>query len=275
MTAKRTGDEDDRTVVKTAGARPARSGRGLWSSMRRLFTRPEAAAEDAPASGPMEGEEDHWVTLTLDELLKQQPDLDVHVVSLRQFRAAIGPTWQRVAPKVMLIADATLRRVAGPGNPVRQQGDELFLMAFPRLRPEDGHRRAATAAIELGKRLVGARFSIVGGGDVPALCLGSLKAGDLVDADGQLDPIALAAAGEATHPVDLGDAGPTAATGDDDTAQRATLRPLDRDEAAKGDHVWRRLEHRKQQVDMRLVPIEAPEKKKKSNEPEWVPIQKR
>lgn len=271
MTAKRKNEAGGRKGGRDGSA--GASGHGLWSSMRRLFTRPEAA-EERPASGPMEGEEDHWVSLTLDELLKQQPDLDIHVVSLRQFRAAIGPTWQRVAPKVMLIGDATLRRAAGPGNPVRQQGDDLFLMAFPRLRPEEGYRRAAAAAIDLGKRLVGARFSIVGGGDIPALCLGSLKAGELVDEDGRLDPVALAAAGEATRPVDLGDAGAAAADGDDDPAAGPVLRPLERDGTAKGDHVWRRLEHRKQHVDMRLVPIEAPEKKK-SAEPEWVPIQKR
>ena len=69
-------------------------------------------------------EEDHWVHLSLEEILERDADLVVHVVTLEQFRAAVGPTWEKIKDKAILLAEATLRKVAGHGNPVRAIGKE-------------------------------------------------------------------------------------------------------------------------------------------------------
>ena len=135
----------------------------------------------------MEGEEDHWVHLSLEEVLERDPNLVVHVVTLSQFQAAVGPTWGKIKDKAILLAEATLRKVAGHGNPIRAIGKEgVFLLTFPRLSPAEGLRRAAEAAIAVGQHLVGERFSIVGNGQAPLVCVASMTGHDLLTPAGEL-----------------------------------------------------------------------------------------
>ena len=175
----------------------------LIGRFRTFFSGKKAVNPDAEElNGPMEGEEDHWVHLSLEEVLKRDPELVVHVVTLAQFRAAVGPAWDKMKDKAILLAEATLRKVAGHGNPVRAIGQEgVFLLTFPRLSPADGLRRAAEAAIAVGQHLVGERFSIVGDGQVPLTCMASTRGGDLLSPLGELTPDTVDALATAAMPI--------------------------------------------------------------------------
>lgn len=246
---------------------------GMWRRMTSLFRRTEDAAPQVAPPESMERDDDHWVPLTLDSLLKAQPDAELHLVTLTQFRVAIGPTWGRIRDKVLILSETVLRRFAGPGNLVQRQGEDVFLLAFPRLGAAEARKRAFAAAVDLGQRLVGARFSVVGDGEAPMLGFASGSGADLLGEDGKLDPAALAALAAAAQVVDTGSTTGAPATGRQTTGKGIAAK--DEGRAAPDDPNWRRLQRDgvPDKADVRLVPIEPP-KRKKAPEPEWVPIRK-
>lgn len=264
-----------KSAVPEVAAAAAAAPRGVWGRFKTLFGRSAAAEEAAAPAAPMDGEEDHWVPLTLDSLLSSQPETEVHVVTLRQFRAAIGSTWDRVRQKVLVLAETVLRRFAGPGNLVQRHGEDVFILAFPRLDPAEARKRAFAAAVDLGKRLVGAKFSVVGDptGASPMIGFATGSGASLLGADGSLDADALGALVDQARDVDTGPAG------DSLSGSRRTTTGADvASDARSGggdDPEWRRLERDdpRAKADVRLVPIDPP-KRKKAPEPQWVPIRK-
>lgn len=255
-----------------AGGKPT----GVMTSLKAWFGFTPTPAPRVPTRTEKSGtEEDHWVPLSLDEVLSRDPNAEVHLVTLRQFRVAVGDIWPRIASKAVLLADATLRQVAGPGCLMKQSQEENFLLSFPRLTPMDGRRRATAAAIALGQKLVGAKFKVTGSTEAePAICMVSVKASDLVGPDGRLDPQALDLVAAQSTPV--GDA-PTLTTEDTGTAtaESIALKKLSRTAPAEGDPEWEKLRHTRARGDLELVPIQQGQKKKKVEDMQWVPISRK
>lgn len=283
-----------------------RKKKSLWGSLRRVFS-PEKSEDALPTTAfpePMRGEEDHWVDLTLEEILQRRPELEVHLVSLTQFRKAIGSTWNRIGDKAIMLAESTLRKVAGHGNPVRVFGEEgVFLLAFPRLSELEGRRRATEAAIAVGQKLVGARFRIVGNTmDEPLVSLASGKGGDLIDEYGSfLEKTVYSLEQQAVPPPKAMDnhssnsvapslqdeAGFLAGIAQSDdtdpgwaplahSQQEHTMEiaVIESDESLKRyNPKWRAIKHKKQKGEARLVPI-GHRSKSKGYIPEWIPIKK-
>lgn len=267
-------DEDDgldESEDKKAGRK-----KGLFATMRSLLKRAPAPAPAVPtgkqAIEPMQGEEDHWVSLSLEQLLTQDPSALVHIISLRAFRQALGPVWERIATKVLMIAEGTLRQHAGPLAKIQQNGPDVFLIMFNSLSPEAGRRRAFDISVVLGKKLVGAKFQIVGSGGALGIGLVSLPASALLGEDGQLAADALDQAAEAAPQVsDTAEAGVWM-----ETVGKVEIdpnfAPVSRGDKAYKDNTWLKFKVSQPKPEIRLVPIEPP--KKKVGEPEWVPIRK-
>lgn len=251
--------------------------KGLFATMKSFLTRSddgedqEALKNNAPIA-PMEGEEDHWVSLSLEQVLAHDPSALLHIISLRTFREAVGAVWDRISPKVLLIAEGTLRQHAPPSTKIQQAGDDMFLLMFPHLSPEAGRRKAFDISVLLGKKLVGAKFQIVGSGGALGIGLVSLPASALLTDDGTLAPDALedaaAAAPQVSDTADVGVWMETVGKVDIDP----TLTPGQRNDPAFKDNKWLKFKVTQPKPEIRLVPIEPPKKKKA--EPEWVPITK-
>jgi len=280
--------------------------RGLWGSLRGFFSQATTPSMDsAPLPmEPMKGEEDHWVDLTLEEILQRKPELEVHLVSLTQFRQAIGDTWDRVGAKAIMLAESTLRKVAGHGNPVRVFGEEgVFLLAFPRLSELEGRRRATVAAIAVGQKLVGARFRIVGDGmSSPLVCLASSKGNELIDPQGNFaEQAILAMETEATPLAEsaaVNNAEATAKAGQDSTDLFISMTssdsndpewsPIDYETDRHDNEIntidknsklsqynpkWRTMKHKSRNESIKLIPIDHKTNRKEYFN-EWVPIKK-
>jgi hypothetical protein len=195
--------DDDDIPSLDQGQDEAPAKRGLFAAVKSLWNR---VAEDDPAipDGPMEGEEDHWVELSLEQLLQNDPDALLHVISLRGFAAALGPMWSKVGPKAMMIAESTVRFQAGSSAQIRLHGQDTFLVLFPHLTPENGRRKAFDISVVLGKKLVGSKFQIVGNGGALGIGLVSLPGSILLDEGGDLSDKVLEEAAEAAPQVSDG-----------------------------------------------------------------------
>ncbi len=264
-------DDDDLYEVENVSVVESPK-KGLFAAVKSLWKR--SVEEDVVIpSGPMEGEEDHWVALSLEQLLENDPDTLLHIISLRGFANALGPVWERMATKAMMIAESTVRLHSGSSAEVRQHGDDTFLVLFPHLTPENGRRKAFDVSVLLGKKLVGAKFQIVGGGGALGIGLVSLPGSMLLNDDGGLSDQVLDDAADAAPQVsDTAEAGvwletegkvqidPTLIDG------QGKLGPL----VAEG---WLKFKVKQKKTEIRLVPLEPP-KRRKTPDPEWVPIRR-
>lgn len=230
----------------------------------------EAVAHQRPIP-PMEGEEDHWVEVSLDKLLTREPDLPVHVVTLRQYRDALGANWDKLGDKVMMLAESYLRRLTRHGAMVTQFEDS-FLIAFPPRNRAQGPRLTSDAAIELGQRLVGVKFSIIGQNG-PLLGMATVSGRRLLN-DGKLDLTSetLAAITQEALPVRAEEvaARPTESVHVERTVTAEAIPPGD----MGPENVWRPLpgDVGRQTHEIVMKPIEPPRKKRP--EPQWVPLKK-
>ncbi|OAN48992.1 hypothetical protein [Magnetospirillum moscoviense] len=114
-----------------------------------------------------------------------------HVVSLVEYREAVGERWKKIADKVMLIAEGVINLHLGAGNIFSRQGTDFFILVFRNLPAEEARRRALIIAQELGTRLVGDQFQ---GIDIPLALAAELPMADAFLADGSLNMKAVAAA---------------------------------------------------------------------------------
>jgi hypothetical protein len=124
--------------------------------------RPPVGAE-FPGGGPTPDD----FRLAIEQVLREEQGrfgIRTHVVSLIEFREAVGPRWPRLADKVMLIAEGVINLHLGSGNLYSRQGSDFFLLLFRNLPQAEARRRALVIAQELGTRLVGDQFR---GVDIP------------------------------------------------------------------------------------------------------------
>ena len=99
--------------------------RGLLGSLRALFG---ATEEPVKVVTARKTENDHWVDLSRDQLLGDDPTLPVHIVTLHAYRLSLGAQWAKVEGRVMMLAESVVRRVGrhgGVGTERRHGQDKL------------------------------------------------------------------------------------------------------------------------------------------------------
>lgn len=186
---------------RTAKSLLNRLTRPLAAIGRRLTTREENEAnQDAASSEPFDDRlVDDSFTLTLDEMLAEDAgrfQVKLQIISLVQFREAVGEKWTRLSEKVMLIAEGVIAQHLGAGNVCGRQGQDFFVLLFRSVPHAEGRRRAILIAQELGTRLLGNQFIA---GDQPLALAAELDLADAIGPDGRLKPAALADAIAATR----------------------------------------------------------------------------
>lgn len=125
--------------------------------------------------------------LAMEQLLREDQGrfgTKLHVVSLVEFREAVGERWSRVSDKVMMIAEGVIAKHLGTGNLCARQGTDFFTLVFRTCSADEGRLRAHTIAQELGTRLVGDQFQ---GVDRPLALSAELELAEAVRPDGTLD----------------------------------------------------------------------------------------
>jgi hypothetical protein len=132
--------------------------------------------------------------LAIDQMLREDAGrfgIRPHVVSLVEYREAVGERWRKIADKVMLIAEGVINLHLGQGNIFSRQGTDFFMLVFRNLPQEEARRRALIIAQELGTRLVGDQFQ---GVDIPLALAAEIPMDDAFLADGTLNLAAVHAA---------------------------------------------------------------------------------
>ncbi|MGE5547663.1 MAG: hypothetical protein ACM33T_12245 [Solirubrobacterales bacterium] len=131
---------------------------GLLSRLAGLMGRKDESTSSPPAPVPEQAPltEDSF-RLAIDQMRADgtTADAKLQVISLVEFREAVGDKWYRIADKVMMIAEGVIQLHLGAGNVFGRQGRDFFLLLFRTLPPAEARARALTIARELGTRLVG------------------------------------------------------------------------------------------------------------------------
>ena len=151
-----------------------------------LFGSFGAKKAHAPKAKPVTTDHRHLADLELKQLVEFGPETTVHIVSLREYSAAIGPNWFDLRSKVMFLAETILTRLVSHGAIVSPCGDH-FVIAFKRPSPRGNKQIVRDVSIELGQRLVGASFKLVSAAVQPAIETVEAKAKDVFGADGSLE----------------------------------------------------------------------------------------
>jgi hypothetical protein len=150
------------------------------------------ADEGGPVAAPVAASPvDALVEDSFHLVLKQMLDEDegdfntrLHVVSLVEFREAVGDKWKRISEKVMLIAEGIINKHLGTGNVCGRRGQDLFILVFRGISAEEGRRRAVVIAEELGSRLLGSQFT---GSERPLALAAELSVTDGINPDGSIN----------------------------------------------------------------------------------------
>ncbi|TAN55624.1 MAG: hypothetical protein EPN20_20045 [Magnetospirillum sp.] len=130
-------------------------------------------------------------TLALETMLIEdqgQFQTKLQVISLVEFREAVGDKWHRLSEKVMMIAEGVINLHIGPGNVYGRRGQDFFVLLFRNIPQAEGRRRAVQIAQELGTRLVGAQFV---GHERPLALATEISLADAMAPDGGLDLAAI------------------------------------------------------------------------------------
>lgn len=156
---------------------------------RRLMELALAEAEKAPARLT-----DDTFRMFADQLSQEDVgafQVKLHVVSLVEFREAVGDKWAKVSEKVMMIAEGVINAHLGAGNIFCRQGTDFFVLIFRTCDGAEGRRRSLLIAQELGTRLVGDQFV---GSEVPLALAAEVSLEDGLLPDGGLNLDAVHAA---------------------------------------------------------------------------------
>jgi hypothetical protein len=105
---------------------------------------------------------DESVALTLSNLVQEietRASGRVQVISLADFRDAVGELWEKYNSRILLIAESTISRMIGKGNTFISQGEDAWLLLFPGLTEDKAQGRADAIAARIGAKLVGAQFT--------------------------------------------------------------------------------------------------------------------
>lgn len=149
-------------------------------------------AENAEQSAPQSTESDFNIvedsfTLALEAMLNESTDrfqTKLHIISLVEFREAVGAKWSRLSEKVMMIAEGVINLHLGAGNVYGRQGQDFFILLFRNTPAAEERRRAVLIAQELGTRLVGAQFI---GAERPLALAAEISLADALWPDGSID----------------------------------------------------------------------------------------
>jgi len=242
---------------------------GWLDNLLAKFGKP--VAQPAKAAAAKRAKLDHWVDLDLDQMLTAEPDMPVHIVSLRDYRFAIGPSWDALRSKIMTLAESILHRLVQQGASVTPREDFFIVTFKPQFRAK-GRQRVAAAAVELGQRLVGAKFKGAAGLDEPVIGLAEANAAELLGPNGILDPVmldAIVATADAVRESDdpLFAAIEAAVSAPEPTV--GAIEPGKRPSRAE----WEAMERERQARQVTMVAIDAPTRKRA--DPVWVPIEKK
>ncbi len=170
---------------------------GLLSRLVGLVRRGPAdkAPAPAPATKPPPADlTDDSFRLAVQQMLQEDDgrySTRLQIVSLVEFREAVGDKWGHIADKVMMIAEGVIQLHIGPGNVYGRQGQDVFALLFRTCSHAEGRRRALDIAKDLGTRLVGDK---VLGSDRPLALAAEVHLAGAVGPDGTINPGAIAAA---------------------------------------------------------------------------------
>ena len=159
---------------------------GLVDKVGKLMTTAHAEPE------PELTEESRWVDLELGQVLTSDLDQPMHVVSLREYSEAIGENWDLQGPKIMTMAESILRKLVPFGACISAREDYFIVTFKPQFRAKS-QLRIFEACIELGQRLVGAKFKVASDDDEPAVAHAEAIVRQMLGANGDLDMTKLAA----------------------------------------------------------------------------------
>ena len=102
--------------------------------------------------------EDREFRVLLTELLRSGAEGHVgriHIISLEEVAAALGPEWKRLSAKAMAIAEAIIGGRMGRGDAYARTGDESFLLLLTGLGGVEAAIKVGTIAGEIRNRLLG------------------------------------------------------------------------------------------------------------------------
>lgn len=129
--------------------------------------------------------------LAMEQVLREDQGrfgTKLHVISLVEFREAVGERWNKVSDKVMMIAEGVITKHLGAGNLFCRQGTDFFTLVFRTCSAAEGRVRAHAIAQELGTRLVGDQFQ---GVERPLALSAEIDLTDAVLPDGTLNQSAI------------------------------------------------------------------------------------
>ncbi|TAN59366.1 MAG: hypothetical protein EPN26_00060 [Rhodospirillales bacterium] len=238
-------------------------GKSLFSQISRaLFKGEDAAQRKDGISLAKKREEETWVALALNDLLKKHPKSRLQVISLKEYRTAIGEAWESRANTILMLSESTLRRHLNQVESCFKQGEDAFLLLMPGADDKESAKRAYDAAVQLGQKLVGEKFTTgKQGGVVPQVRIANVALADLVNADGRVDVGAVLALAEQAVAV-------TKAAPKTEPKLVAGDKPVPKDG-------WNMVAHQPQRRPAELLPIQqASSERKKKPEPNWAPLEK-
>ncbi len=176
-------------IAKAAQKVARRMGEGGEDEeLRRLA---DMGVDTASAAAPLT---DDAFRMTMEQMLTEDDgafQIKLHVISLVEFREAVGDRWVRVADKVMMIAEGVINLHLGAGNVFGRQGTDFFVLLFRTVDNDEARRRALTIVQELGTRLVGDQFL---GDERPLALAAELPLEDGLNADASVNLDAVNAA---------------------------------------------------------------------------------
>jgi hypothetical protein len=173
--------------------------KNLMSSLRQSFRRARAWTQHLLAGHADEQEIQprvYWgddVALALSNLAQEtetRASGKVQVITLADFREAVGELWDKYQSRILLIAESTIGRMIGKGNTYIQQGEDAWILLFFGLNESDAQKRADAIAANLGEKLLGAQFSVE---EPPLPATAKLDLADTLNADGSINMEALKA----------------------------------------------------------------------------------
>lgn len=236
-------------------------------SLFKKLTRALFKSEGGDAAHPLEEttgksrEEETWVALALDELLKKQPRARLQVISLAEYRTAIGEAWETRANTIRMLSESTIRSHLTQGESCLPYGEDVFIMLMPGADQKESAKRAYDAALQLGQRLVGDKFTTgKAGGVVPQVRLASMALSEMVNADGRVEVSGVLAAAEKAVAV---------------KKETAGEKPKAASEGRASTDQWRQVAHDKQSRPVEMMPIQPVSgAQKKKADINWAPIVK-
>lgn len=238
-------------------------GKSLFKKLARaLFKEGADQAGEVVADEARKSREDEtWVALALDELLKKQPRARLQVVSLKEYRIAIGDAWETRANTIRMLSESTIRSHLSQGESCLPYGEDVFIMLMPGADQKESAKRANAAAVQLGQRLVGDKFTTGKvGGVVPQVRLASVALSEMVNADGRVEVSGVLAVAEKAVAV---------------KKEGAAAQPKSPSDGGPAQDQWTQVAHEKQNRPVDMMPIQASSTaQKKKAEPNWAPIVK-